>query len=349
MIVRIRPQFVGMLLIVLTSIFAVESQAQSNQRRVVYLEISADARARVGAQQQWLEMLQGVGADRVVSKTLKNGRVGIEETEMKSATVVKVSGVIAGDRLKLPGGSFTIRDKSGIRELLKRLRDDGAQVAMAEKKAFGLTSKQLVTLHGRLSQTVDFDTKGKKAGDVTAELIKKIGVPFVLDSAARAAVNGNEVILDELKGLSVGTALAAVVRPLGLVIEPKREQGKQLEIHLQDSRQSQENWPIGWPLERVPVAVAPTLFDKIPLEIRNFPLQAVLNAIEKKSGVNFLIDYNTLARKDVDLATTKVTLVEKKVVLLVAVSNALKQSKPRLSCELRIDENAKPFLWITSK
>ena len=184
---------------------------------------------------------------------------------------------------------------------------------------------------------------------MTAELIKKIGVPFVLDSSARAAVNGNELVSDELKGLSTGTALAAVVRPLGLVIEPKREQGKQLEVQLRDTRQGKENWPIGWPLERVPVAVAPTLFEKIPLEIRNFPLSAVLNAIEKKSGVNFLIDYNTLARKDIDLATTKVTLVDEKVALLVAVSNALKQSKPRLSCEIRMDENAKPFLWITSK
>ncbi len=344
-----RSRFVGILLITLLSILATESRGQSSPRRVIYLEISADARARVGAQQQWLEMLQEVGADRVVSRTLKDGRVGIEETDMTNATVIKVSGVIAGNRLKLPGGSFSIRDQAGIRELLTRLRDDGAKVAMAEKKAFGLTSEQLVALHGRLSQTVDFETKGRKAGDVTAELIKKIGVPFVLDSSARAAVNGNELVSDELKGLATGTALAAVVRPLGLVIEPKREQGKQLEVQLRDSRQGTENWPIGWPLERVPVAVAPALFEKIPLEIRNFPLSAVLKAIEKKSGVNFLIDYNTLARKDIDLATTKVTLVEKKVALLVAVSNALKQSKPRLSCEIRMDENAKPFLWITSK
>jgi len=344
-----RSQFVGMLLVSLMAFLAAKSQAQSSPRRIIYLEISADSRARVGAQQQWLEMLQGVGADRVVSRTLRDGRVGIEETKMTSATVIKVSGVIAGDRLKLPGGSFSIRDKAGISELLKRLRDDGAEVAMAEKKAFGLTSVQLVALHQRFSQPVNFETKGRKAGEVTAELVKKIGIPFVLDSSARAAVNGDELVLDELRGLSMGTALAAVVRPLGLVIEPKREQGKQLEIHLQDTRQAKENWPVGWPLERVPVAVAPTLFDKIPLEIRNFPLAAVLNAIEKKSGVNFLIDYNTLARKDVDLATTKVTLVENKVALLVAVSNALKQAKPRLSCELRMDEIGKPFLWITSK
>ena len=137
-----RSRVVGILLITLVSILATEVRGQSSPRRVIYLEISADARARVGAQQQWLEMLQGGGADRGVARTLRDGRVGIEETDMTNATVIKVSGVIAGNRLKLPGGSFSIRDKAGIRELLTRLRDDGAQVAMAEKKAFGLTSEQ---------------------------------------------------------------------------------------------------------------------------------------------------------------------------------------------------------------
>ena len=81
-----RSRVVGILLITLMSILATEVRGQSSPRRVIYLEISADARARVGAQQQWLEMLQGVGADRVVSRTLRDGRVGIEETDMTNAT-----------------------------------------------------------------------------------------------------------------------------------------------------------------------------------------------------------------------------------------------------------------------
>jgi hypothetical protein len=322
---------------------------QPAKRRMIYLEVSADARARVGTQQDWLKMLQDVGADKVLSKTARTGTPTIEESEFTNSTIIRVTGFIVGSQLRLPGGNFSIRDKAGIRTLLQKLRDDGARVALAEKKAFGLTSEQLVGLHGVFAEPVEFNTKGQNAGDVIGGLIKQTGLKFVLDPSARAAVNGKETVAEELKGMSVGTALAAVVRPLGVVVQPKREQGKSLEIHILDSRSSDENWPIGWPIDRPPVSAAPDLFDQIPIEIRNFPLNAVLDAIEKKSGVPFFYDHNTLARKGIELSEVKVTLVDKKIALLVAVSRLLKQSQPRLSYEIRVDENAKPFLWISAK
>lgn len=344
---RIRFKTSSFLFVVLLLGFTELAWSQPTKRRMIYLEISADARARVGTQQEWIQMLQEVGADKILSKTSSSGSPTIEETELKRSTIIRVTGFIAGNKLKLPGGTFSIRDKAGIRSLLQKLRDDGAKVALAEKKAFGLTSEQLVELHGKLAQTVEFSTKGKNAGDVIGKLVTQTGLKIVLDRTARAAVNSEEMVAEELKGISIGTALAAIVRPLGVVVQPKREQGKSLEIHLIDSRSSEENWPIGWPIERPPVAIAPQLFDQIPIEIRNFPLGDVLNAIEKKSGVSFFYDHNTLAREGIELADIKVTLVAKKVALLIAVSKVLKQSEPNLFYEIRVDENAKPFLWIS--
>lgn len=344
---RIRFDRSFLVLVVLLLGFADLAWSQPAKRRMVYLEVSADARAMVGTQQKWLEMLQGVGADKVLSKTSRTGTPGIEETELTNSTIIRVTGFIVGNQLRLPGGKFTIRDKAGIRTLLQKLRDDGAKVALAEKKAFGLTSEQLVGLHGKLAKTVEFNTKDQPVGDVVGNLIKQAGLRFVLDQTARAAVNGQQTVVEEFKGMSVGTALAAVVRPLGVVVEPRREQGKSLEIHILDSRSSKENWPIGWPVDKPPISAAPDLFQEIPIEIRNFPLANVLDAIEKKSGVPFLYDHNSLARQGVELADVKVSLVEKKVALLVAVSRLLKQSKPKLSYEVRADENGKPFLWIS--
>ena len=321
--------------------------AQHAKRRTIYLEVSADARAVVGTQQKWIEMLQDVGADKVVSKTAETGTPAIEETELTNSTIVRVTGFIVGNRLKLPGGSFTIRDKTGIRTLLQRIRDDGAKVALAEKKAFGLTSEQLVGLHEKFAQVVDFSTRGKQAGDVIGKLASKTGLKFTLDMTAKAAIRSQETVVEELEGMSIGTALATVVRPLGVVIEPRREQGKSLEVHILSSRVSKENWPIGWPIESPPVSVAPGLFDEIPIEIRNFPLNDVLDAVEKKSGVPFFYDHNTLAREGVELSEVKVSLTNKKIGLLVAVSRLLKQSDPILNYEIRVDENGKPFLWIT--
>jgi hypothetical protein len=346
---RLRFKTVSLVLLIIS--FAVSdcslAQPATSKRRVIMLEVSAEARAMVGTQQSWLKMLQGVGADKVISKTARTGTPTIEEIETSGSTLVTVTGFIVNNKLRLPGGSFAIRDKSGVRQLLQEIRDDGAQVALAEKKAFGLTSEQLVALHQLLAKTVDFPTSGENAGDVIGRISKQGGLNLVLDSAARAAVNGDDTVLEELQGLSMGTALAAVVRPLGLVLQPKREQGKPIEIHLVDSRASEENWPIGWPIEQPPIAVEPKLFAKMPIEIRNFPLQDVLNAIEKRADVPFFYDHNTLAREGIELANVKVTLVQKNVTLMVAISKLLNQTRPKLSEEVRVDENGKAFLWIS--
>jgi hypothetical protein len=317
---------------------------------VIILEIYSDARAPVGTQQEWIQMLQDVGADRVTSKTGKPGTPTVEETQTSGAVLIKVTGFVMGGQLKLPGGSFSIRDAAAIRDLLKRLRDDGAKVALAEKKAFGMTSEQLVELHQQLAETVDFSTAGKRAGDVVAKLIAKSGLRFTLDDSARVAINGNETVAEELEGISVGTALATVVRPLGLVVQPQREQGKSVEVHLVDSRSVKgEHWPIGWPISQAPLTVEPKLFERLDIEIRGFSMKAALDAVEKRAGVPFFYDHNTMAREGIELSETKATVVQKKVSLMVVISKLLRQTKPRMSEELRIDENGKPFLWITVK
>ena len=60
-----RSRVVGILLITLVSILATEVRGQSSPRRVIYLEISADARARVGAQQLAKQTVQRNIASRL--------------------------------------------------------------------------------------------------------------------------------------------------------------------------------------------------------------------------------------------------------------------------------------------
>ena len=254
----------------------------------------------MGTQQKWMQMLQNVGADRVTSRTANAVEPAVEETQTATMTHVKVTGFIGGRKLFLPGGSFAQTDVAGIRALLQKIRDDGATVALADKKAFGLTSEQLVELHERLAKKVEFATKGEKSGEVIKRMVKQAGLNFVYDQAARAAINGNEVVAEELKGISLGTAIATVLRPLGLVLEPSRKQGQALKLQILDTRSSKENWPIGWPIEDAPVEVEPKLFDRLPtLEIRGFPLNAALDAVERRAGVPFFYDHNSLAREGI--------------------------------------------------
>ena len=53
--------------------------------------------------------------------------------------------------------------------------------------------------------------------------------------------------VDKLNTLIAGTALAAVLRPLGLVLLPEKAGGNAVKLRVADSLSVKENWPIGWP------------------------------------------------------------------------------------------------------
>jgi hypothetical protein len=326
---------------------SVSPSDEAQKLRTLQLKVVASDRSIVGEQQRWMEMLSGVGADRVLSQTSRESQPTIEETDLGDSVHVAVTGIITNNQLLLPGGKFSIRDKARIRDHLQKLRDDGAEVALAKKMAFGLTAKQLVALHDQLSSPVVESSKGRKATDVARELVNLAGLTTVIDESAKPLIESEEVIIDELQGLSVGTALSAAVRPLGLIVEPKREQGAEIKLHLRDSREADENWPVGWPISDSPVNVSPKLFTQLDLQIRMVALKDVLDAFQGRLEIPFLYDRNGMARKGLEPAEIKVTYVKNKTNYGIAMRKVLEQSKPKMKYELRIDEVGKPFIWIS--
>ena len=105
------------------------------QNRLVELEIVSTG-GQLGAEQQVMQMLTGVGADRISVRSARNrARPSIDETESGGVVSVRVVGVLDGTKIRLPGKSFSTRNAAGIRDFIQQLRDDGADVAMADKKA----------------------------------------------------------------------------------------------------------------------------------------------------------------------------------------------------------------------
>jgi hypothetical protein len=317
------------------------------QQRLVELHLSAAAGGELGAQQEWAEILETVGADRIqIGTTRKPGDSGIEELQSGRTVVVRVTGVIAGGSLSLPGARFSRGDVRGIRDYIQKLRDDGAQVALAEKKAFGLTSEQLVGLSQELGRVIEQPTRDIAAEQFVRQLLGDLGKPARVPDAAWAALRESGKLQDELQGLSAGTALAAALRPAGLVLVPRREQGRAIELEIVDSGSADEFWPIGWPNE-VPVSRAePKLFQRRDIEIKGFPLQQAVAAVSGLCEVPVLYDWNALARKEIDPTKTMVTVVKKKHPYYMTIVDLLRQTKPSLGVELRLDENGKPFMWI---
>jgi hypothetical protein len=316
------------------------------QYRQIEVEVVVDRRAPVETSQQWAEMLNTAQANRVIVKVGNLGQPSVDQTRLNQTEWIKVRGFVDRNRLLLPGESFALNDGVKIRQYIQRLRDDGVAVGLAEKHAFGLTGPQLVELHNLLSEPIRFQTKDLPVGQALEKISQILNTVFEVDTTADLALAGDSTILEELEGFSLGTAIAIIVRPLGLVFQPERLQGQPLKLLLVDSRETKEHWPIGWPIEEVPVNAEPRLFERLDLEIRGFPLKTTLDAIEKRTRVPFVYDQNSLARSGIELMETKVTLVQQKTTYISAINKLLGQTKPRLKSELRKDEAGKTFLWI---
>ena len=325
--------------------------AYAQDRNFVELEVVADAGTMLESGQKWLEKLSDVGADTVRMNQARGGaRPDVKKTKTASGGSYKITGVInSRGQLVLPGGRFSLRDTDKISAYVESIRADGAEVALAEKMAFGLTAEQLVALHTDLTPTYQSATTGATPAQILTNIRSTCKVTIVMDESARGALESDYTLEDELKGLSQGTVLAAALRPLGLVAAPRREQGKQTEIVITDSRRAEEHWPIGWPLQTRPSKTVPKLYERIPVNIKNYTLKATLDAIQKSVELPFLYDRNSMARTGIELEEIRVSLSAEKLAYQLVLDKIVAQARPRLSLDVRVDESGKAFLWFSSR
>jgi len=250
------------------------------------------------------------------------------------------------NRLVLPGGEFGIDDQSGLQKWIDKLQREGVEGLTAQRGAFGLTREQMQLVDQRMRKQVEFNTKDVRTGDVVRKIVQGLQVEFQVTPAARTAFARNETTLDELQGLSSGTALAAALRPLGLVTAPRNASRGQVELVICDVRELDEPWPIGWPPGDSPFKVAPTLFEYLTVEIRETPLSEALAAIQPRVEVPFLFDHNALARHGIDPTDVNVSFPRGRVLYRKLIDKVLFDA--RLQGELRIDESGRPLLWIST-
>jgi hypothetical protein len=337
------------LVAVVLSAIAFPLQAQTAGKHRVELEIAADPGEGVDTNQRWLEVLEESGADNIrMTQGREASKPGVRETEGSSGKTIIITGVLRNNQLHLPAGRFGFRDIAKIREYVVSLQADGAEVALADKVAFGLTDRQLVELHDDLARPLEFSTIGKRAEEVLRAADPGITTPIRVTPAAEVALRDEYVLQDEFQGLSHGTSLAAALRTVGLVLVPVRQQGQPVEIHVVPSSSAAEFWPIGWPLQQQLAHAAPKVFERIPVNIENFSLDKTLPAVQKMLGMPFLYDYNSLAEKEYDLAAHRVTIKSERLSFQGIVSQIATQSRG-LQYEFRADEAGKVFLWFSAR
>lgn len=317
----------------------------------VSLELVTERGFPLTGTQRWMAALKDVGFSGIRIRSAQSGdRNGIKTLGRGSSIRYQVTGILSSrNKLELPaGGTFSVSDIRGIRSWVERLKEGGQEGLTARRGAFGLTSKQLVAVNEAMSAKVTFSTKGQAVGEVVRNVMRTIPLEFSFEPAAREALASQEVVAEEMQGLTAGTVLAASVRPLGLVVAPYLPRGGKTRLLIADVRRVDESWPIGWPLNsnKPPKDLVPKLFDYLNVEIEDFKLSDALDALQKRLQVPFLFDHNSLARHDIDPAQVKVSLPKGRTYYKRVISRLLSQAN--LKSELRIDEAGKPFYWITT-
>jgi hypothetical protein len=327
--------------------FSIASASAQNNNRLVELEVYSTPTTAATTQHQWLEALSEVNADRVTLKTARKPSPSVEETTYGGSKVILVKGVISDRKIKLPKKTFSINDKRGIKNYLQSLRADGPKTTLAKKGAFGLTSDQLVDIRAKLAGVVSSSSKNEKSGRLIDQMIRTLRLNTNLSPSARTVMRSEQKVSNEYQGLSVGTALSVELRRHDLVLRPSPKQGRGVELEIVPTSLAPQSWPQGWPTNAVPVSTFPKLFEVTALQLNNIQLDSVLDAISRRLKIEFIVDPAAWGAKPVDLSTVRVTYNKARSSYSAAIGNILSQSKPRLHYKIRLDENEKPFIWIT--
>ena len=315
---------------------------------LVSLELSTEAGFPLGGERKWLMLLKDCKLTNIRFRSQRAGaKIEIKNRGTEQSPNYVVIGVLtARNTLRLPGVEFRYGERAAITKWVEKLKADGMEGVTAQTGVFGLTKKQILQVHEALTGKVNFSTRGLTNAEAVTRIARGLQLEVALDPTARTALASQEKVADELQGLSCGTSLAIVLRPLGLVLVPDKPTGKMLRLVVIGSDQVKESWPIGWPPQKNPGALLPALFKNLEVEIEDVALSTALTAIAPRIKAPFVFDYNALARDRIDMKTVKVNVPAGRTYYKKILDRVLSQA--RLYCEIRVDEVNTPFIWIST-
>jgi hypothetical protein len=293
----------------------------------IEIEVCTEPGFPLTGARDWSEMLGELGLANVRIRGAKPAdEPAIQSTGSGNSRTYRLTGILTADgKLYLPKARFALSDKARLAQWIEKLQAGGEEAVTVKPAAFGLLPTQLVKVHAALAVPVKFSTAGKSPREAAKQIADGLSLSFISDTESQRALASDEPVADELQGLSAGTALAAILRPLGLVLVPEKN-GQDLRLRIADSRSAKEHWPVGWPPEENPGQTLPELFKFLNVEIADTSLGETLKAIGGRVKAPIVIDYNALARLDVDLATKKVELPKSNTFYAKALDRVLFQA-----------------------
>jgi hypothetical protein len=327
----------------------------------IELELATERGVQITAPHEWLQLLSAIGINEVRIRAKRPGdEIRVTNLGTAERPRYRVLGFLSrGDRLLLPGGTFTRNSRAALADYFERLAADGAESLAAPLGRFGLTGKELAAVSADLAQPIDFETKDQSPLSIIDRLQAKLDLDLAIDANGADDLRTAEPVADELKGLTAGTGTAILLRREGLVLRPEKTRGQPVVLRvlaadpdtIGESTLGETDdaeityWPIGWQPQQTPVRTAPALFEQRNAEIDGYTLAESLLAIQPRITIPLYLDHAALAAKQIDPSKIHVRLARTRTSYKRIIDRVLSQA--RLHSQIRVDEAGTPFLWIT--
>ena len=323
---------------------------KSESKTLLEVELLLDGDGAALRVHEWSRAFRDLGVSVRVRRGVAGDEAGVTEQPLGPLRQVRVLGKLdRSGRIVLPDRTFSPSETEKLGEWIRELQTCGAQGNPDGKPLWGLSKTQFGEIYEALGRT---GVEAELAGEPLVPALTRMGLPeaypvrLTADAREHLAGHGDAAVRKDVRGFTHGTALAMVLNDFGLGFRPLRTPGGSIEFVIDPLAKVEDAWPVGWDPEGPPGAVAPQLFEIVPVELDEVPLEDVLVAISEKAEIPVRIDHRLIEKHRIDLGAIRVSFKPKRTswnLLLRAILNAR-----RLSHQLRIDEQGRPFVWVST-
>ncbi len=302
--------------------------------------------------QQWADVFAKEGIPLRIRQPLLNDKAGVEQQVWGTIRRVKVTGQLDRSGLIVfPDRKFSLSDTAKLEEWIEELRVYGAQGAPEGQPLWGLERSEFDRLHAVMKQPTAQPTQELGLTEAIRALELSPNFPLRFSAETRKLLTEQpdlSLVKHDLRGFAKGTALALILHQYRLAFAPKRLPDESIVLAVEPFQPEKTMWPIGWNPDDLGLrrgSYASKLYSPQPIRIEQTRMLDLIPQIEEATDLKVFFDPYGLAAAKVNPERLVVNYPQKNTSWSLCLKTILSQVK--LSLEVRVDENDKPFLWIT--
>ena len=318
----------------------------------LFVELLAEGGVAAGvAAQRWGQVFQELRVPLRIRRPILDDKPAMKETWFGSIRRVTAVGRLdRTGRIIFPDRSFTLSEIDRLKEWLRELQTYGAQGSPEGKPGFGLSPKQFKQVFVALTPALETEVQGHTLDEALTLLPLPDDFPLHLSVAAKELTQQDRdaKCSQRLEGLSLGTALAALLNDFGLGFRPWRTPAGSIELRVDPLAEGRDRWPVGWELSEdvSRLQLAREFFRLRVIEFHDKPLPEVFRLASSDSGLPIVVDTYSIRQEGIDLSGLRVEFPRRQASWSLVLRAATNPHK--LTRRLRLDETGRPFVWITS-